>query len=309
MSHPLHTKAWATLRQAQGHTPVWIGHCLMLIKPIKWPFKSFGVMSQVDLDDLSIDELVKQAKTLGLSHVQIDPANATTDRESAALLNKINPKRKTESLVPRKTSVLDITQSDQDLLTGMKKNWRYNIKLAHDKGVRVEEQSNDTGLAQFLDLYFETVAKKNFLGRNRTYFAQVWEKMSAAGLAHIFVAYIHDTPIVARMIFTDRETIYTVYTGTSRSHSDIKAAYLTVWELIQWGKQHNFKAINMWGADPDAIPKSKDFGYSQFKLGFGGEIVEYLPAYDLVISPLYYRIFKLGNAFRLFVLRAKAKLK
>lgn len=309
MAHPLQTSAWADLRKSQGHQPYWIGNCLMLVKQAPRPFKSIGVMSQVDLHELSFSSLKELAKQLNLSHVQIDPQNYTTDKAALVLLDQLEPKSKTESLVPRKTAIVDLTQEDSQLLAAMKKNWRYNIKLASEKGIRVVEESNDNGLEHFLKLYFHTVEKKQFLGRNPTYFRQVWEQMSHAGLAHIFVGYFGDTPVVARMIFTSEDTIYTLYTGTSRDHSELKGAYLMFWELIQWGKRSGYQYIDMWGADPDAKPGSRDYGYSQFKLGFGGQPTEYLPAYDLVISPVYYRLFKIGNALRLFVLRAKAKLR
>lgn len=306
MAHPLQTTAWADLRKEQGHNPVWIGNCLMLVKKLKFPFKSFGLMSQVDLNDLSSSELIKTAKELKLSHVQIDPGNEVSDLPAKQLLANLKPAVLGESLVPRVTNVIDLTLSEQEILAGMKKNWRYNIKLASEKGLHTAEESDEMGLEKFLDLYFTTVATKGFLGRNRQYFKQVWQKMHAADLAHIFITYMGEKALVARMIFKSRDSVFTVYTGTSRELSDAKAAYLAVWNLIVWAKAHGFKNLNMWGANPEAKAKDSDFGYSQFKLGFGGRLAHYLPAKDLIISPVYYWVFKIINKLRLFALRAKA---
>lgn len=306
MAHPIQTKAWADLRKEQGHTPVWVGNCLMLVKKLSFPFKSFGLMSQVDLNDLSVSELIKKAKELNLSHVQIDPANEVSDLAAKQLLANLKPAAKGESLVPRVTNIIDLTLSEQEILAGMKKNWRYNIKLASEKGLHTSEESNEEGLETFLDLYFETVAKKKFLGRNRNYFRQVWQKMHSADLAHIFITYMGEKPLVARMVFKSQDSVFTVYTGTNRELSEAKAAYLAVWNLILWAKEHGFKNLNMWGANPEAKVADSDFGYSQFKLGFGGRIAYYLPAKDLIISPLYYWLFKIINKIRLFALRAKA---
>jgi len=46
----------------------------------------------------------------------------------------------------------------------------------------------------------------------------------------------------------------------------------------------------------------------QFKKGYGGDLMEFLGTYDLVINQPMYKIFKIGDKLRWKALRIKAKL-
>lgn len=52
----------------------------------------------------------------------------------------------------------------------------------------------------------------------------------------------------------------------------------------------NFKLYDLWGIDTQKWP-----GVTRFKLGWGGRVVEYPGAFDLVVSKLWYYAY---NAFR-----------
>lgn len=306
--HFVQTREWAAIRQAQGHQPVWVGEELLLIKPAPKPFKQVGVMSQVYTQGLNWEELIATGKKNNLSHVQIDPNDERQQYEIPGELIKKYGMRPAESLLLRHTVLMDLHKSEEELLGEMKKNWRYNSLLALKKGVNVEVTDDREALEIFIKLYGETVEAKRFLARTPAYFRQVWEGLQPSGMAKIAVATYEGKPLVARFLGLVDGVIYTVYTGTSRENSDIKAAYGCLWEVIRWGKANGFNTINLWGVDPNSQEGDSYHGFSQFKLGFGGRVVEYAPAYDLVIDPIAYKAFKLANVARLTLLRLKAKL-
>lgn len=305
-THILQTHAWAEVRSKQGHQPVWIDEVLMLVKPAPKPFLSFGVISQADCNRLNLEKLTSVAKELNLSHVQIDPNNlvgqwAWTDR-SPYNLKPVN------SLLHRQNVIIDLTKDDETLLQEMKKNWRYNCQYSLKKGITVEFRDDSEAIEDFIPLFFETVDSKNFLGRSSEYYRQVWEVMRAHNAATIVITRFEGVAIVARMLFLHDGVVYTAYTGTSRRHNDLKAAYGTVWEVMRWAKLQGFTELNMWGIDLSAKEGESHYGYTTFKTGFGGEIIELAEARDLVISPVYYNAFHVANSARMMALRLKNKL-
>ena len=53
-------------------------------------------------------------------------------------------------------------------------------------------------------------------------------------------------------------------------------------------KAAGYQRFNLWGIAPAGQPNHRYAGVTTFKTGFGGEVVEYVPAHDLVISKLKY---------------------
>jgi lipid II:glycine glycyltransferase (peptidoglycan interpeptide bridge formation enzyme) len=304
----LQTSAWANVRAKQGHIPVWLDEALMLIKPIHTLFRSFGVMSQVDGSTLNLD-LVQQAATdQYLSHVQIDPNNIRTQWEFSPEQIKKYHLVPTGSLFPRHTVLIDLNQSEEVLLANLRKKTRRFVRTALDANVLMRDESTPAGLEIFYELYSKTVNVKGFLGRNFNYMHQVWDELSRVGKARIFITYYQDIPLSARMVFLHDGVIYNAYAGNARAHSEVCAAYGAMWQLILWGKLNGYHTMNMWGVNPHAKEGDSDYGFTLFKTGFGGEVVELAPAYDMVVDKFSYYSFKYLNNLRLFALKAKRKL-
>ncbi|MCA9379371.1 peptidoglycan bridge formation glycyltransferase FemA/FemB family protein, partial [Candidatus Dojkabacteria bacterium] len=89
-------------------------------------------------------------------------------------------------------------------------------------------------------------------------------------------------------------------------HRNLMANYALVWEIVEWGKQNGYQYFDLWGTlGENADESDKEYGFHRFKVGFGGEQINYLPAYDMIISPFWYRVFKLANKARWLVLKIK----
>jgi len=300
--HFLQSRSWAHVREIQGQVPVYIGDQFMLIKKVPYPFKSFGIMSQVMLSELNISEVISNAKKYGLSHVQIDPNDIEGSVDAKRLFDGFLT-ASASSLLLRNTVVIDLSADEQALLANMKKNTRYNCKLAEKKGISIDFTYEPGAIDIFNKLFSETVAAKHFHGRNPDYYKEIWNILAPIKKAVMAIAYYEGEPVVARILFLGEETIYTAYTGTSRGHSDIKAAYGALWSVMLWGKENGYKYLNLWGVDLKSKEGTGRYGFTQFKLGFGGQVIKYEDSTDLIIKPFWYWIFKIANNLRKLILR------
>ena len=61
-----------------------------------------------------------------------------------------------------------------------------------------------------------------------------------------------------------------------------------MWQAMQDLKEEGYERFNLWGIAPAGQPNHRYAGVTTFKTGFGGEVVEFVPAHDLVISQLGY---------------------
>ncbi len=79
-----------------------------------------------------------------------------------------------------------------------------------------------------------------------------------------------------------------------------------MWEAIKLGKKLGCKVFDLWGATDD--PKDPWYGFTRFKLGYGGELVSFPGAYDLILKPIWYYPFLLADKFRWWFLNLRKKI-
>ena len=81
------------------------------------------------------------------------------------------------------------------------------------------------------------------------------------------------------------------------------APNLLHWEIIKASKHIGFSEYDFWGIvtdKTDSKQKQKWEGFSRFKMGFGGRIVEYQGAYDLAFDKLWYNTYRLVRKIKIF---------
>lgn len=186
--------------------------------------------------------------------------------------------------------ILDLTNSEEELLKSMHLKTRYNIRVAQKYGVKVEERTDDEALEIYLKLYFETTKRQGYHGHNPDYHRKVWQTLKKAGMARLLIASYNNLPLSGWMLLNFKDTLYYPYGGSSTEHKEVMANNLVAWEAIRLGKKLGLKQFDMWGAlGPNANPKDPWFGFHRFKQGYGGKLVEYIDTYDLVFNwPLYW---------------------
>ena len=96
--------------------------------------------------------------------------------------------------------------------------------------------------------------------------------------------------IAANLVNFYGDTATYLHGSSSSKNRQVMAPHLLQWEQIKEAKNRGMKYYDFWGFDEDKWP-----GVSRFKKGFGGEIVEYAGAYDLIWNKLWYQLYNLAK--------------
>lgn len=207
-------------------------------------------------------------------------------------------KKAIKPLFTKYNFVLDLTPDEEELLKNMHQKTRYNIRVAHKKGVKITIANDAAALKTYLKLYFDTTRRQGYFGHNEIYHTKVWETFSKTGQVRFVIAEYNNTPVVAWMLLAFKDTLYYPYGGSSHLYREVMASNLVAWEAIKLGKKLGLKYFDMWGAlGPDADPKDPWYGFHRFKQGYEGRSVEYLGSFDLVGNPLIYYAFNCVDQF------------
>lgn len=207
-------------------------------------------------------------------------------------------KKAIKSLFTKYNFVLDLSPSEEELLKNMHQKTRYNIKVALKKGVQVTIDDSEKSLKDYLKLYFETTKRQGYFGHNEDYHTKVYETFLKTKQVKFVIAHYNNRPLTAWMLLLFRDKLYYPYGGSSHENREVMSSNLVAWEAIKFGKAVGAREFDMWGAlGPDADPKDSWYGFHKFKMGYGGQLQEYLGSFDLVENASLYYAFNSVDKF------------
>ena len=200
----------------------------------------------------------------------------------------------------KNTAISDLTPDEDSLLEGMKSKWRYNIRLAERRGIRVREAA-PAELKEFYKLYEETGARDGFLIRPFAYYRTTWEsylaaeqdKANPAGGVLLLAEHAEESaPVAGVFLMRYGDRAWYFYGASSERRRRDMPNYLLQWEAMRWARAHGCTLYDWWGAPTDLDdPHDTMQGVWQFKQGFGASFEAHIGAWDYVLQPGLYRLY------------------
>ncbi len=192
--------------------------------------------------------------------------------------------------------MLDVTQTEEQLLAAMKSKHRYNVNLAQKKGVTVR-QGNKEDILVVWKLLLETAGKAKIRLHPQNYYWQMFEQLYPKYLK-ILIAEYQGKPLAAMFLTLFGDTTVYLHGGSSQVNREVMAPYLLHWEAIKLAKAEGYKIYDFGGVAPENEPNHPWVGISRFKRGFGGFELASLGAFDLIFSQVWYNVYKNARIFR-----------
>ncbi|MFC1810808.1 lipid II:glycine glycyltransferase FemX [Patescibacteria group bacterium] len=196
---------------------------------------------------------------------------------------------------PETTLVINLEKSEDEILAQMKQKGRYNIKLAEKKGVKIRESDDVT---EFHKILKQTTQRDKFSGHNKEFYQKMIDILEPHDGAKLYVAE-YEGEVIAGIIVTFYKNTATYYYGaSSNQHRNVMAPYLLQWHAIREAKKRGCKYYDFLGIAPPEAKNHPWKGVTEFKLKFGGEVVEYEKSKEIVFQPFWYFVIRLIKKLR-----------
>ena len=194
---------------------------------------------------------------------------------------------------PQYTFEVPLTgRSEADVLAGMNQQWRRNIKKADKAGVEVTHGAA-TDLPAFHALYAHTAERDHFTPRPLGYFETMLAALSTEepDRIRLYLAR-HEGDLVAATLWVrvGGHTWYS-YGASSTEKRDVRGSNAVQWAMIRDSLAAGADVYDLRGITDTLDPDDPHVGLIQFKVGTGGEAVEYAGEWDLPVNPLLYKAF------------------
>lgn len=236
-------------------------------------------------------------------------------KENLQILEGLGLKKSPMHLAAEHTVIIDLKKDEGELLADMRRQTRYEVRRADKLGITVEKSQSKEIFREFHRVQVATAKRQGFVPPDLNtlmakreafgdkiciYVARTTKKdaetMNKSGQAEDGapknkggepednsgepVAY-------GLVIHSGREGDYYEAASTPLNRK-LPGAYALLWRAMRDLKAEGCERFNLWGIAPKGQPGHRYAGVTTFKTGFGGEIVEYAPAHDLVISHVGY---------------------
>jgi lipid II:glycine glycyltransferase (peptidoglycan interpeptide bridge formation enzyme) len=191
-----------------------------------------------------------------------------------------------------------VPRTEDDVLKGMNQQWRRNIKKAAKEGVEVTRATGAEALEElkaFHDLYVHTAERDHFTPRPLSYFRTMVEALGAEEPDRITLWFArHEGDLVAGTIAirVGAHAWYS-YGASSTEKRDVRGSNAVQWAMISDALAAGADVYDLRGITDTLDSDDPHVGLIQFKVGTGGEAVEYAGEWDLPLNRPLYKAFDL----------------
>jgi peptidoglycan pentaglycine glycine transferase (the first glycine) len=302
----LQSEEWRNFQETVGRKTyrveetIIIEHRLLVVG--KYFYIPRGTIIELDSStSLGMANIINIARKENIGWIRFDAEN-----EESLNLTKKNTNYKIQKaphdMQPKEIFAIDITKSEEQLLSEMKQKTRYNIKLAEKKGVKVISERGSVRskyVEEFFRLVKLTAKRKRINFHPEDYYRKMTETINSDVLS-LYVAEYNNKVIAANLIAFYGNTATYLHGATDDEYRNVMAPYLLQWQAILDAKKrgcefYDFGGVKTANSEQKTV-NSKDWsGITKFKVGFSEETkpFEFPGSYDIVINPFKYRLYKI----------------
>lgn len=238
-----------------------------------------------------LNKLISLAEKENAGWIRLD----INSKEVLNLLEK-NTKNKVRKaphdMQPKQVFIIDISGTEEKILSEMKSKTRYNIRLAGKKGVVIKKGKEF--IDDFLALVKKTSKRQGITHHPEDYY----RKMIEIPNVELYIAKFKGKAIASGIVSFCGDTATYLHGASDNDFRNVMAPFLFQWQAILDAKEKGCKFYDFGGVktqNAKRITQSDWAGITRFKMGFSNNTkpLDFLGSYDIVISPIRYAVYRI----------------
>jgi len=274
------------------------GSMSLLIRPFKGitsiMYSPRGPVCDIH-DKATFEDLINQAKEVAKEYhsfkLVLDPDIPSDDEEFKKIAREIgfaiseDAKDFSQMIQPRYVFRLNVKdKTEEELMASFHEKWRYNIRLAGRKGVKIIEGGRDD-MKKFHDIMLTTGVRDNFLIRPLSYFERMYDELAPKGYMKLLMAEYEGEIIAAVIPIIYGNKVWYLYGASSNEHRNVMPNYLLQWEQIKLALKNKCDIYDFRGVSGHVDEGHPQYGIYKFKKGFNGDFIEFVGELKMTLNP------------------------
>ncbi|MCF3178382.1 peptidoglycan bridge formation glycyltransferase FemA/FemB family protein [Streptomyces polychromogenes] len=181
-------------------------------------------------------------------------------------------------------------RSLDDVLKGFNQLWRRNIKKAEKAGVEVV-QGGYEDLPTWQYLYEITAERDKFRPRPLSYFQRQWTALNSEdpNRMRLYIAKHEGEPLAAATMLTVGQHVWYSYGASANHKREVRPSNAMQWRMLRDSYALGASVYDLRGISDTLDENDHLFGLIQFKVGTGGEAVEYVGEWDFPLNKMLHK--------------------
>ena len=225
---------------------------------ISVPFSDYGgpIFSNEHEGYILSKKIISLGKELRVDFVEIRAPNNV----AAKILSKNGFEKRTNYC----TFVLDLSQSEETLLSHLEKRVRNDVNKAKRQDLTIKEAKSIEDVKIFYKIYLANMKNLGSPPQPLAHFTGLFERFSKN--VRITLCYHENKPIAGMLIFLFNERTNYAFGVSIPKYRIFRASDILIWDSISWAKNHGIKTFDFGRTRPNS-------GVYFYKKGWGGKEV------------------------------------
>ena len=238
-----------------------------------------------------ISKIINLGKERGIGWIRIEPSKDILEIIKKNINYKIE--KAPHDMQPKETFVIDISKTEEELLSKMKQKTRYNLNLAKKKEIKIIVSREKIYIDEFLRLVVVTSKRDGINSHSEEYYQKMIEIIPEDNLK-LYLAEYQDKIIVANLVIFFEDMAIYLHGASDNKFRNVMAPYFLQWRQIQDAKKVGCMRYDFGGVKTTQENNSW-MGITKFKRGFSPETqsIQFPGCYDIILSPMRYKIYRI----------------
>lgn len=279
--HPLQLWGWGEVKAAHNwsvdRVQIGKGGAQLLIKRLPKPFGPLVYIARGPFGELLTNQADRQ-ELIRYVRQKYKPTLISVEPDTLGKLSWKGWRKSPNHILIARTAVLDLTQSEDEMLAQMSKKTRQYIRKSAGEGTRVAQAKTLKDIDDCLAIYKQTAQRAGFELHGDDYYYDIFMKLKSN--SPVFMARQNGKTIAFLWPVVTDSIAFELYGGMNDEGQRLRANYHLKWSVVREMKRRGLKTYDVNGLLND--------GVSAFKKGFIPEETILSGTYDLPLSPLYW---------------------
>lgn len=178
------------------------------------------------------------------------------------------------------------------LFKNLKPQARQKIKKAETIPLLLKEIENLIDFEKCVNIIKDNYKRIKLPCADKSLFLESYNRLKNKNAFKAFAAIYQEKIIACRFVLCYNKIIYDWYAGADNSYLDKYPNDFLPWKIMEWGINNGYETFDFGGAGKPNVP----YGVRDFKLKFGGKLVDY-GRFILVHKPILMVIGRIGLKF------------
>ena len=192
------------------------------------------------------------------------------------------------------TVVIDLNQSEEELLRSFRQRARRSIRGGKKENLRViDVEPSSSSVAQMWKLYSSTAKRAKLQTRHPKYYHRFWQEFAGSGVGRFFFVLEQNKqePVAGAFVhWLGQNALYK--DGGSRRDTQAHFSHLLHWQIMRWLTEQGVTKYDLGGTPPsDRLddPTHTLATLATFKLSFGAPVTDFVGTHDQILKPTEYK--------------------